>query len=151
MTAFSDLLGKTLVRCERVTGGYSRARRGTECDGGPFDDEAILFVCDDGSAFAMGHEPSCCESVAIESINGDLADLIGAPIVLADEASSGNGSDDAVACAPEGWAPGEYAESFTWTFYRLATRKGHVDIRWYGSSNGSYSESVDFVRCEVLP
>ena len=59
--------------------------------------------------------------------------LIGEEILLAEEATSNEN--------PKGIKP-EYQESFTWTFYKLATRKGYVDIRWYGESNGYYSEAV---------
>jgi len=77
--------------------------------------------------------------VLVEDICGDLSDLVGSPIVSAEESTSENVN-------PEGIKPPEYPrdDSFTWTFYRIATAKGLVVIRWYGDSNGYYSESVDF-------
>lgn len=86
--------------------------------------------------FVFFHQQDCCESVCIEDIVGDLEDLQGEPLLLAEEVDG------------EGPAPAEedYVDSYTWTFYKFATRKGYVDVRWYGTSNGYYSESVDLVR-----
>lgn len=101
------------------------------------DRNEILFVCAGGRWYMMYHCQECCESVDIEDICGDLQDLVGSPILKAEESSSED--------VPEGATAVEYRdESQTWTFYTLATIKGYVTIRWYGTSNGYYSESVDF-------
>lgn len=94
--------------------------------------DVIRLVCADG-VFEFYHDQNCCESVLVEDICGDLRSLVGDPILLAEEVTGET---------PEGWTPSEYCDSYTWTFYKLATRKGYVDIRWLGTSNGYYSESV---------
>ena len=103
------------------------------------DNDQIRFTTEDGEEYLMYHSQDCCERVSVEDITGDLADLVGFPILHAEESSS----DD----WPEGVAKPDYQDdSFTWTFYRVSTIRGTVVIRWYGSSNGYYGESVDFEK-----
>lgn len=129
---FSTLEGKTLVRVEIIP------------------DDIIEFEDSDGSVYRLCHSQDCCESVVIESIVGDLPDLIGAPILLAEDAASGDDPADIAAIKAEVKAANPYSygycDSQTWTFYKLRTIKGSVDIRWHGTSNGYYSEGVDFVK-----
>lgn len=120
MAAFRDLVGETLTSVIGEVGS-----------------EQIYFTAKGGRTWRMFHNQLCCESVTVEDIFGDLSDLVGSPIVSAEESTSENVN-------PAGIKPPEYQDSFTWTFYRIATAKGLVVIRWYGSSNGYYSESVDF-------
>lgn len=99
--------------------------------------DELIFTLEDGVQYKMYHSQDCCESVGIEDINGDLNDLLNTPITLAEESTSTEN--------PLGITK-EYQDSFLWTFYKLATIKGYVDIRWYGESNGYYLEYVDFVK-----
>ena len=109
---FDELLGRTLYKVEA-------------------EGEVLTLYLSNTNYVRFQHHQDCCESVYIEDICGDLNDLVGAELVEAEEVSNYDagpvdGSD----------------ESYTWTFYRFRTRKGSVSVRWYGSSNGYYSESV---------
>ena len=99
----------------------------------PDNNDVITFKTECGKEYDMYHEQDCCERVSIEDITGNIFNLIGHPIIKAEESTSRN---------LRGCRDG----SCTWTFYKLATIQGWVDIRWYGESNGYYSESVKFVR-----
>ena len=118
---FSSLTGKTLRSIEGATKG--------SCD--------ILFTLDDGQQLKMYHSQDCCESVEVEDVCGDITDLIGLPIALAECVSNAPKPAD---------TRQEDGESDEWTFYKLVTNKGAVTIRWYGTSNGYYSTSVSFVQ-----
>ncbi len=118
----SELLGKTLVS---ITG----AKEGNN---------EIIFECSDGSKYRMYHEQDCCETVTIEDICGDIKSLVGNPLTMAENVS--NRMD-----IP---AVNKWVDSCTWTWYKFATVRGYVTIRWYGESNGYYSEQVDFEKIE---
>lgn len=125
MTSISDLIGKVLIEIRE-------------------SDDELLFTDSDEQVYRMWHSQDCCESVYIESIVGDLEDLIGSPICVAEEVT--NSFSEGEPGKDELKPLDEYDESYTWTFYKLATIKGSVTIRWYGSSNGWYSERVDFEK-----
>lgn len=109
----ADLVGQTVVKVNQ-TGGY---------------EDQLEFILEDGRAFIWYHSQSCCEGVSIEDITGSLDDLIGSPILVAEERTQ-NKEDS-------------YGAEM-WTFYEFATNKGSVTIRWFGESNGYYSVDVDF-------
>ena len=83
------------------------------------------------TSYRMFHGQDCCESVSLNDVVGDLEDIHGV-ILSAEETTSE--------------AEGKQQESATWTFYSLRTVKGAVTLRWFGESNGYYSEEVEFYR-----
>lgn len=113
--------------------------------------DAIIFISNSGRKFQMWHQQDCCEAVLIEDVVGDWNDLIGSPILVAEEASSRDPAFNnewwTMHCLKDD-SQYDYGESFTWTFYKLATIRGSIDIRWHGASNGYYSEEVTFAEIE---
>ena len=94
-----------------------------------------IDFCTKDLTFRMEHKRVCCEICSVEDITGDLTDLIGSPIIMAEYVEyvppiKDQSSDD----------------SQTWTMVKLATVKGYVTIRWYGASNGYYSETPNFFK-----
>lgn len=97
-----------------------------------FFDE-LVFTLANGKMYKMHHAQDCCEDVNLVDICGDLTWLIGSPILQAECVESEEDTEDMRA---------------GWTFYKLATIQGYVTLRWYGTSNGSYSVGVNFEELE---
>ena len=119
---FNILKGKTLAKIENI------------------NKEELIFTTISGEIYKMFHCEDDSECVTIDDICGDLDDLIGSPILIASEDTNIDKKPDDII------VPDYHNDSFTWTFYNIATKKGHVTIRWYGTSNGYYSEAISFIR-----
>ena len=121
LNVLDEFIGKTLVSVEKS-----------------FD--SIVFKFSDGSSYMMYHSQDCCESVTVDDIDGDLDDLVGSPIFKCRRKNLFVRLLQLIVKLPE------YADSYTWTFYKLETIKATVIIKWFGTSNGYYSEEVDIVK-----
>ena len=111
---YNDIIGLTMTSV--VSDGYE-----------------VNFQSSCGKKFWLGHSQDCCEIVNIEDICGDLEDLVGSPIIQAEEVSSNNtkfsnNNDD----------------DLLWTFYKFATNKGSVTIRFVANLDTYYSTKVSF-------
>ena len=123
-SGFIDLEGKTLTKIEGLrVGSYE-----------------VIFHCSDGSVYKMYPDDDSflygnAIDISIDDICGDVNCLIGNKIVRAEVRRS----------EKRGKKTG-YMDSDpeVWTFYTLATVKGYVDIKWYGTHNGYYSAEVSF-------
>lgn len=149
---FSELTGKTLTKIE-----------------GGLGDDTLTFHCESGERYQLHYYQDCCANCSIEDICGDLDDILRSRILLAEMVCSADPSEDIIAKrkaeyeeARARFKPRRDGDEFywygpspdndwqegseTWSFYKLSTIKGSVTIRWYGSSNGYYSETVTFER-----
>jgi hypothetical protein len=87
-------------------------------------EDEILFIDSDDKKYLMWHDQDFNERMYIENICGDLDDILNSPILFVDETIIDNK---------------ESHEKFT--FYRLATTKGSVTVRWCGEYNSRSSVS----------
>lgn len=106
-----------------------------EVNGCVRDSECVSFVTDRGTLRLL-HRQNCCERVYLADTNGDMFDLIGGVVSVAEERSNQKGER------------GEYRTKFT--FYTIRTTKGDLDLRWIGKDNGYYSVSVDAEWEEIV-
>jgi hypothetical protein len=117
-----EIIGVTFSKVENL-GDYLRLTAQA------VDRDGNLVDC----IITLEHFQDCCESVTLDEVSGELEWLVDTPITHASLEQSA-----------EGEAKSDCDESFTWSFVKITTIKGSVDLKFYGTSNGYYSESVDF-------
>jgi hypothetical protein len=115
---WNSLVGQTIV--EMIETDDREARGG----------KMLIFILESGKRYTMYHSKDCCETVYLESGLENKNDIIGSPVLNAEVVSEHGSNDDGTT---------------TYTFYKIATIKGSMTLRWLGESNGYYSEEVDFV------
>jgi hypothetical protein len=100
------------------------------------DHDSATFETVYGERFKLYHEQECCEDVYLAEIHGNLSDLLNDKILEASERT-------------ETWDSAD--QSMTATFYHISTMFASVTLRFVGTSNGYYSEAVDFVQISDEP
>jgi hypothetical protein len=117
---FPDLVGETISQVIGLTIGSRE----------------VNFLCKSGKLFRMHHYQECCENVELVDVVGEAEDIVNNKVVnLAEQVSNDKASFENVD-----------ADSYTWTFYNIQAGGCMVTLRWLGTSNGFYSERVQFQR-----
>lgn len=99
--------------------------------------EQILLTTKSGKQIRIYHSQDCCESVHIEDTHGSWHDLLGKVII--DATHEEDREND----------PPKNEESWTRTTLTFKVNDATVINKWIGTSNGYYSESVNFE--EIVP
>lgn len=97
----------------------------------------ILITTVSGDTIMIYHDQKCCETVSIESTEGDWYALKGKVVVETVH-------EESQAEVPPGL--GSNLDSCTRSTLKLRVDDATVISRWIGVSNGFYSESVDIAE-----
>ncbi|MDL2250486.1 hypothetical protein LJC51_07535 [Lachnospiraceae bacterium OttesenSCG-928-J05] len=95
-------------------------------------DYELHFYLENGKHYKFFHDPVSDESALITDITGNLDDLRG-QLIIAELVDNYDEMDS-------------YGDIFEWTFYKFATAKGYVTVRWEGHGTTWYSTSVELVE-----
>ena len=109
-----------------------------EIEGLEQDSEQIRIYFNTGEVLFLYHMQDCSETVFVEQVDGDPKRHEGAIFYELEEKIDDPELENRIDYVP----PME--DSYTWTFYTLKTSKGYLDFRWFGTSNGYYSETVEW-------
>jgi len=105
------------------------------------DNDCLLFETNDGFHYEMKHEQSCCESVYLVDFDiNQTKEILLNQIIINASCEKQAGDDDN---RPSNKYENDLEQ---WTFYKINTNKGSLTLRWYGSSNGYYSVSVNIYK-----
>ncbi len=108
-----------------------------EIDGMTEGSQQVVIKTREGGTLTLS-DPGDYSTVEIVQVDGDPLDLLGLPLEMCEEISNDERHD------PDGNEESDFdSRSFTWTFIKFATTAGYVTLRWFGSSNGYYSERPD--------
>ena len=92
-----------------------------------------IIKTSDGSGYYFHHIQDCCESVNHYITIGDINNIIGFPITLAE-----SDNKEPIKC--------DLSYGGTWSSFYLETEKGKVEWYFIGTSNGYYGETVELYK-----
>lgn len=109
------------------------------------DDHLYLYL-ENGDYYMFFHkdDDDCHGDVRIKSIQGSLRNILNSPLTVAKTSYSCGYTDDNDV---DNFLPDWKQETYTWTFYKFATDKGSITVRWFGtSSDYDCSEKITCVK-----
>lgn len=128
---FSELNGLTITKID----GLNRLS------------EKVTIHTKEGRVFEMYHNQDCCEVVYLADFHvykGYVGEVTEAKV----ETNNIDTPEALYYYNEDGTETLYYDKAWLWTFYIINTEVGKITLRWFGSSNGYYSEEVDFYEAK---